>query len=70
MPALIEADDLHKSFGHTRAVDGVSLTVNAGEAYGVVGPDGAGKTTALRLLVGAYTPEKGSVRIAGVDMRR
>ncbi len=70
MPALIEADDLHKSFGHAQAVDGVSLTVNAGEAYGVVGPDGAGKTTALRLLVGAYTPEKGSVRIAGVDMRR
>lgn len=65
MALLIDAHDLHKSFGHTRAVDGVSLTVNAGEAYGLVGPDGAGKTTTLRLLVGALGANQGTVRVAG-----
>lgn len=69
MPALIEATDLHKHFGPTQAVAGVSLTVQAGEAYGLVGPDGAGKTTTMRLLVGALSADKGSVRIAGYDIR-
>ncbi len=68
MPVMIEAADLHKAFGATRAVDGVSLTVRAGEAYGLVGPDGAGKTTTLRLLVGASTLDSGTVRVAGFDM--
>ena len=66
---MIVASDLHKRFGHTHAVAGVNLTVQAGEAYGLVGPDGAGKTTTLRLLVGALTPDTGSVRIAGFDLR-
>ena len=70
MPAIIDAHDLHKSFGPTRAVDGVSVTVSAGEAYGLVGPDGAGKTTMLRLLVGALTPDAGTVRIGGFEMAR
>jgi len=68
MPAMIEASDLHKAFGATRAVDGVSIAVQAGEAYGLVGPDGAGKTTTLRLLVGASAPDSGSVRVAGFEM--
>ncbi len=68
MNTLIEARDLHKTFGQTRAVQGVSLTVNAGEAYGLVGPDGAGKTTTLRLLVGALSLDKGSVRVGGLDV--
>jgi len=68
MPAMIEASDLHKAFGPTQAVDGVSITVQAGEAYGLVGPDGAGKTTTLRLLVGASAPDSGSVRVAGFEM--
>jgi ABC-2 type transport system ATP-binding protein len=50
-------------------VDGLRLTVRAGEAYGLVGPDGAGKTTTLRLLVGALTPDHGQVRIGGYDLR-
>ena len=70
MDALIEATDLHKSFGHTRAVDGVSLNVQAGEAYGLVGPDGAGKTTTLRLLVGAMRADSGRVRVRGYDVAR
>ena len=68
-PVLIEAHDLHKSFGQTRAVDGVSLRVEAGQAYGLVGPDGAGKTTTLRLIVGALTPDGGSAQVAGFDLQ-
>jgi ABC-2 type transport system ATP-binding protein len=69
MSILIEATDLHKHFAHTHAVNGVSLTVRAGEAYGLVGPDGAGKTTTLRLLVGALRADKGAAHIAGHDIR-
>jgi ABC-2 type transport system ATP-binding protein len=65
---LIEASDIRRSFGTTRAVDGVSLRVAAGEAYGLVGPDGAGKTTTLRLLVGVLRLDEGSVRVAGHDV--
>lgn len=68
MTTLIEALDLHKHFGHTQAVNGVNLTVQAGEAYGLVGPDGAGKTTTMRLLVGALSADKGAVRLAGHDI--
>jgi drug efflux transport system ATP-binding protein len=68
MPVVVEARDLHKAFGPTNAVDGVSITVRAGEAYGLVGPDGAGKTTTLRLMVGASTLDSGTVHVAGFDM--
>ncbi len=68
--SLVEAEDLHKAFGATHAVQGVSLRVVAGEAYGLVGPDGAGKTTTLRLLVGALTPDRGRVTIGGHDLAR
>ena len=67
---LIDAWELHKSFGETRAVDGVSLSVAAGEIYGLVGPDGAGKTTVMRLLCGALTLDDGDVEIGGYDIRR
>jgi ABC-2 type transport system ATP-binding protein len=67
---LIEANNLHKSFGATHAVNGVSLSVRAGEAYGLVGPDGAGKTTTLRLLVGALRADAGAARVGGYDVAR
>lgn len=66
----IIADDLHKHFGPIRAVDGVSLHVAAGEIYGLVGPDGAGKTTLVRLICGALHPDAGAIRLAGFDMLR
>jgi drug efflux transport system ATP-binding protein len=62
---LLETHDLIKSFGSVRAVDGLNLQVHAGEMVGLVGPDGAGKTTAIRLLCGALKPDSGLIRIAG-----
>ena len=68
--ALLEATGLVKHFGSHTAVDGISLTVEPGEAYGMVGPDGAGKTTAMRLMVGALSLERGQVTIVGHDLAR
>ena len=66
----ITAENLHKSFGETRAVDGLSLTVQEGEIYGLVGPDGAGKTTTMRLICGGFQPDQGSVSIRGYDVAK
>jgi ABC-2 type transport system ATP-binding protein len=65
---LIFATDLHKTFGKVHAVDGVNLAIQPGEIYGLVGPDGAGKTTTLRLLCGALRPTQGEVTIAGFPL--
>ncbi len=67
---LVQANGLKKHFGATRAVDGVSISVKSGEIYGLVGSDGAGKTTAIRLLVGALLPDAGEVNICGYDLRK
>lgn len=67
---LVHANNLHKSFGGNHAVNGVSLNIRAGEIYGLVGSDGAGKTTTLRLLAGALRPEQGEIQICGYDLRR
>jgi len=67
---LVNATNLHKSFGDTHAVDGVSLEIPAGEIYGLVGADGAGKTTTMRLLVGALKADSGQVDICGYDVER
>ncbi len=68
MPLLIEAEGLTRSFGERRAVDGMSLSVSGGEIYGLLGPDGAGKTTTIRLLCGALAPDLGDIRLAGFDL--
>jgi ABC-2 type transport system ATP-binding protein len=71
---LIEADHLYRAFGATVAVNDISLKIGAGEIYGLVGPDGAGKTTTMRLLCGALRPdnppggEQTEIRIAGYDL--
>lgn len=67
---LIRAQGLHKSFGENHAVDDVSLRIAAGEIYGLVGSDGAGKTTTLRLLVGALQADAGEIEVGGYDVRR
>src|SRR5512143_111553 len=65
---LLETENLVKTFGTLRAVDGLSLQVRAGEMVGLVGPDGAGKTTTMRLLCGAIKPTSGRIRIAGYEL--
>jgi ABC-2 type transport system ATP-binding protein len=61
----VEATDLVKDFGETRAVDGVSLRVPAGSIYGLLGPNGAGKTTTLRMLLGIIDPSSGTRAVLG-----
>jgi len=56
---------LVKSFGATRALDGISATLPAGKILGLVGPDGAGKTTLIRLFAGLMTPTAGTVEVLG-----
>ncbi len=67
---LIDAKNLSKSFGDVRAVDGVDLRIPAGEIYGLVGSDGAGKTTTMRLVVGALQADQGQALVAGYDIDR
>jgi ABC-2 type transport system ATP-binding protein len=67
---LVHAKNLYKSFGDIHAVNGVSLHVKPGEIYGLVGSDGAGKTTTMRLLVGALLPTKGEIQVCGYDVRK
>lgn len=68
--ALIQAEELVKTFGKVTAVNHVSLQVRAGEIYGLVGPDGAGKTTTIRLLCGAMQPDDGEVIIGGFNLAK
>lgn len=66
---LIEAVGLVKAFGGVPAVDGLDVAVHAGEIYALAGPDGAGKTTAIRLLCGALQADAGEITLAGFDLR-
>jgi ABC-2 type transport system ATP-binding protein len=68
IPLAIEATGLVKSFGETRAVDGVDLAVRSGSVYGVLGPNGAGKTTTVRMLATLLRPDAGSARVLGHDI--
>lgn len=70
MPRMIEASALVKYFGSHPAVNGVTLHVDSGEIYGLVGSDGAGKTTTIRMLVGALKADAGECSIAGQDLAR
>jgi ABC-2 type transport system ATP-binding protein len=64
----IEATGLVKTFGTTRAVDGVDLAVRSGSVYGVLGPNGAGKTTTIRMLATLLRPDGGEARVLGHDI--
>jgi ABC-2 type transport system ATP-binding protein len=70
MPAIIDIQGLTKRFEGITAVDGLNLTVEHGEMFGIVGPDGAGKTTTFRMLTGVLTPTSGTATILGFDLRR
>lgn len=64
----IAIEGLTKHFGGTVAVDGVQLQVARGEIFGLIGPDGAGKTTLMRMLAGILAPTSGTARVAGCDV--
>lgn len=70
MPAAIATSDLTKRFPGILAVDRLGFEVHPGEIFGLVGPDGAGKTTTVRMLAGVLTPDSGSAMVAGFDMVR
>ncbi|WP_282703547.1 ABC transporter ATP-binding protein [Streptomyces sp. CC219B] len=66
-PAAVLVSQLVKTFGRTRALDGLDLTVARGEVHGFLGPNGAGKTTTVRVLLGLLRPDAGEVRLLGGD---
>ena len=70
IPAAILVSSLSKRFGEVRAVEGLSFEVHAGEIFGLVGPDGAGKTTTMRMLAGVLSADSGSAQVAGCDVVR
>ncbi len=67
-PASIQVCDLVKRYGTTEALGGISLDVRPGELFGVIGPDGAGKSTLFRILVTVITPDQGSATVDGLDV--
>ena len=69
-PPVIEARDLVRTFDHFRAVDRVTFSVRPGEIFGLLGANGAGKTTVIKMLTGLLAPTSGTGRVAGVDMLR
>ena len=67
---VVRVHDLHKSYGETRAVDGVSFEVQRGEVFGLLGPNGAGKTTTVEILEGLRQPDSGEVEVLGIDVAK
>ena len=67
MPSAITFDRVTKRYGELRAVDDVSFAVEPGEMFGVIGPDGAGKTTSIRMACGLLRPDGGQIRVLGHD---
>ncbi|HET7070908.1 MAG TPA: ATP-binding cassette domain-containing protein, partial [Nocardioides sp.] len=65
--AIVDISDLIKTFGSTRALDGLDLTVTRGEVHGFLGPNGAGKSTTIRVLLGLLRKDSGDVRLFGGD---
>ena len=68
MQFVIKIETLHKSYGEVKAVNGITLSVNKGEMFGLVGPDGAGKTTTIRIMCGLLNPDEGSVSLLEKDI--
>lgn len=68
METPIVIKDLHKSFGAVKALRNINFTVNGGELFGLIGPDGAGKSTLFRILTTLLLPDKGSATVNGLDV--
>lgn len=70
MDTIVQVEGLRKIYGATVAVDEVSFEVREGEIFGMVGPNGAGKTTTIECLEGLRKPDRGTIRVLGVDPQR
>ena len=70
MPPLLSIHDITRTFGNVTAVDHLSLDIEQGELFGLIGPDGAGKTTAIRLMLGILRADSGEGRVGPFDLRR
>ena len=70
MSIPIRLTELTKVFGETRAVDGITLTIEPGELFFLLGPSGCGKTTLLRCIAGFHTPDSGTVELGDRDVTR
>jgi ABC-2 type transport system ATP-binding protein len=69
-PSAIETHDLTRRFGALTAVQQLNLRIDRGEVFGLLGPNGSGKTTAIRMLCGLLEPSEGSATVAGIDVAR
>ena len=69
-PALLEARDLHMTFGGIRAVQGISFQVAEGETLGLIGPNGAGKTTVFNMIMAELKPTSGEIWFGGENITR
>ena len=70
MNNIIQISNLHKSYGKTEAVKGIDMQIQKGEMFGLVGPDGAGKTTTMRILCGLLSPDEGSAKLFDKDITK
>src|SRR5512140_2167696 len=70
MDIAIEIENLSKSFDEFKAVNEISFNVEKGELFGLVGPDGAGKTTTIRSLCGLINPDSGIIKLLGTDLKK
>lgn len=67
MNRVIEAENISKNFGTVKALDNISFSVNGGEIFGFIGPDGAGKTTLFRIVTTLLLPDEGTIKLMGLD---
>ena len=65
MPPVLELHDIKKAFGGTKALNGVSLSIQPGEVHGLIGENGAGKSTLIKVLCGIVRPDEGAINLAG-----
>jgi len=70
METVLKVDNIQKKFGKNIAVDGVSFEVHKGEIFGVLGPNGAGKSTILSIIAGLVKPDKGNIKIFGLELKQ
>lgn len=67
---MIDVKDIHKSYGTTKAVKGISFSIKTGECYGLLGPNGAGKSTTINMLSTLFPPDTGEITIKGLDAKK